>query len=221
MSKLPVPFSNPTTYAGHSGVDYPGHAGEPILASGPGVVVSRGRNDRGGFFIWVQYDGVSKPVGYHHMNSHDGCPALGARVTLAQRLGYVGWTGHVVPAGRAGAHLHSEVSGHATTDGYWKFFDRDRVVGHEQAAGGGVTPTTPTPTTPTPTTPTESEEDEMTATFINIQGKTGSHRGGCYAIMRSNSGVLFARFVSEQTLPSAPTVPATEYEAWADTMPIN
>lgn len=73
--------------------------------------------------------------------------------------------------------------------------------------------------TTTPPTP-ESEEDEMTATFINIQGKAGSHRGGCYAIMRSNAGVLFARFVSPTTLPTAPTVPAEEYAAWAGTMPI-
>lgn len=128
MSKLPVPFGNPATYPGHSGIDYAGHAGEPIPASGSGTVVSRGRNDRGGFFIWVQYDG-GPLVGYHHMNSHDGCPALRTRVTLGQRLGYVGWTGHVVPAGRAGAHLHSEVSGHSTTSGYWKFFDPNHVVG--------------------------------------------------------------------------------------------
>lgn len=137
---LPIPFGNPATYPGHSGVDYPGHAGEEFPASGVGTVVSRGRNDRGGFFIWVQYD-VGPLVGYHHMNSHDGCPALGKRVSLGQRLGYVGWTGHVVPAGRAGAHLHSEVSGHATTAGYWQFFDRNRVVGSGSgaASGGGST----------------------------------------------------------------------------------
>jgi len=157
-----MPFSNPATYAGHSGVDFPGHAGEPILASGAGTVVSRGRNDRGGFFIWVQYDG-GPLVGYHHMNSHDGCPSLGARVKLGQRLGYVGWTGHVVPAGRAGAHLHSEVSGHATTAGYWKFFDPSRAVGAGAAAGGGSVPASPSPKPqPTPT----SEEDDMDPLYI-------------------------------------------------------
>lgn len=209
MNKLPIPFGNPATYAGHSGVDYPGHIGEPIPASGTGKVVSRGRNDRGGFFIWIKYDDGPQ-VGYHHMNSHDGCPALGARVSLGQRLGYVGWSGHVVPAGRAGGHLHSEVSGHATTAGYWQFFDPSRVVGSSIAAGGAVSTITHN----------ESEEDEMTATYINIQGKTGSHRGGCYAIMRSNAGVLFARFVSPTTLPGVPTVPVEEYPAWLNTMPI-
>lgn len=68
--------------------------------------------------------------------------------------------------------------------------------------------------------PPESEEDEMTATFINIEGKTGSHRGGCYAIMRDNNGKLFARFVSPKPLSSAPTIPADEYPAWTKTMPI-
>lgn len=135
MTKLAMPFDNPATYPGHSGVDFAGHAGEPFPASAPGVVTWLGRNTRGGYFIWVRYDD-GPAVGYHHMNSHAGCPRVGERFVAGQRLGYVGWSGHVVPAGRAGAHLHSEVEGHATTDGYWKFFDRTRVVGSGSAAGG-------------------------------------------------------------------------------------
>lgn len=207
MSKLPVPFSNPTTYAGHSGIDYPQRRGAVIRASGPFTVESLGYNSRGGFYIWVRYDG-GPLVGYHHMDSHDGCPRKGSRGVEGTQLGYVGNTGN-----STGPHLHSEVSGHATTDGYWRFFDPDRVVGAGHAAGGSASPT------PSPN-PIESEEDEMTATFINIQGKAGSHRGGCYAIMRDNVGKLFARFVSPSPFPGVPTVPAEEYKAWRDTMPI-
>lgn len=156
MTLLPIPFGNPATYPGHSGVDYPGHAGEAILASGPGSVVSRARTDRGGHFVWVQYD-VGPLVGYHHMNSFLGVPALRARVSEGSTLGFVGWDGHVVPPGRAGAHLHSEVAGNLTTAGYWKFFDRNRVVGQGSGAGGGGTPVTPTP----PAAKPEQEIDDM------------------------------------------------------------
>lgn len=135
MNNLPIPFGNPHTYKGHSGVDFPGHTGEPIRASGSGRVTTRGSNRRGGYYVWVQYDNGPR-VGYHHMNSHRGTPAPGTRVTEGTVLGYVGWAGNVRPPGRAGAHLHSEIYGHATTDGYWKFFDRNRVVG--SASGGNA-----------------------------------------------------------------------------------
>lgn len=205
MTLLPMPFGNPATYPGHSGVDYAQRRGTVIRASGPGTVKTLGRNARGGFYIWVQYD-AGPLVGYHHMDSHNGCPPEGSRVDIADQLGYVGNTGN-----STGPHLHSEVSGHATTAGYWQFFDPSHVVGSSPASGAGSTTHTPI---------TESQEDEMPATYINIQGKSGSHRGGCYAIMRSNAGVLFARFVSPTPFAGVPTVPAEEYKAWADTMPI-
>lgn len=124
MAKLPIPFNNPNTYAGHSGVDYPVKRGTSIPASGPGRVASLSRNEAGGFYIWVKYDAITPQVGYHHMDSHNGCPPVGTRVSEGSRLGYVGSTGN-----STGPHLHSEVAGHRTTDGYWQFFDRNRVVG--------------------------------------------------------------------------------------------
>lgn len=123
MAKLPIPFGNPMTYTGHSGIDYPQPQGTPFRASAPGVVTWLGHNRAGGYFIWVQYDGGPK-VGYHHMPSHAGCPREGARFKAGDRLGYVGNTGN-----STGPHLHSEVEGHRTTAGYWKFFDRNRVIG--------------------------------------------------------------------------------------------
>lgn len=142
-----MPFGNPHTYKGHSGVDFPGHAGEPIRASGPGRITTRGKNSRGGYYVWVQYDNGTR-VGYHHMNGHESTPAVGHRVVEGSIIGRVGWSGNVRPAGRAGAHLHSEVYGHATTAGYWQHFDPDRVVGQ-----------------PAPSTITEQEHPDM---FIAI-----------------------------------------------------
>lgn len=136
MAKLPVPFDNPHTYPGHSGVDYPKPRGTVFRASGNGQVVSLGRNSRGGFYIWVQYDG-GPLVGYHHMDSHNGCPPLRSFTRDGTQLGFVGSLGQF----STGPHLHSEVAGNATTAGYWKFFDSTRVVG--QGSGGGTTPPNP------------------------------------------------------------------------------
>ncbi|KDA05567.1 hypothetical protein DC31_13960 [Microbacterium sp. CH12i] len=124
MTKLPIPFGNPMTYPGHSGVDFPQPAGTPFLASGPGVVTWLGSNSRGGYFIWVKYDAIGPKVGYHHMPSHGACPREGQRFSYGDQLGVVGSTGN-----STGPHLHSEVEGYATTDGYWQFFDSSRVVG--------------------------------------------------------------------------------------------
>ena len=46
---LPIPFGNPSTYPGHSGVDFPQSSGTRIPASGNGTVTFRGwLNDRAG-----------------------------------------------------------------------------------------------------------------------------------------------------------------------------
>ena len=124
-----MPFGNPATYPGHSGIDYPQPSGTPFRASGSGVVTWLGSNARGGNFIWVKYDAIGPKVGYHHMPSHAGCPREGARFNEGDQLGFVGSTGN-----STGPHLHSEVEGYASTSGYWQFFDRNRVVG---SGGGG------------------------------------------------------------------------------------
>lgn len=129
---LPIPFDNPATYPGHSGVDYARARGTVFRASGKGVVTTLGRNARGGFYIWVQYEN-GPLVGYHHMDSHNGCPPVRSIVYEGTPLGYVGNTGN-----STGPHLHSEVSGYATTQGYWKWFDRNRVVGKPAPSGGGI-----------------------------------------------------------------------------------
>lgn len=123
--KLPIPFNNPDTYPGHSGVDFGQSRGVVFRASGPGVVTVRGHSARAGYTIWVRYDAGCE-VGYVHMDSHAGCPAVGTRVVEGTQLGLVGNSGN-----STGPHLHVEVENYATTAGFWQWFTPDRVVGHQ------------------------------------------------------------------------------------------
>ena len=127
---LPIPFGNPYTYAGHSGVDFPQMRGTPFRASGPGVVSSIDYSPRAGHTVWVRYDNGPN-VGYAHMDSRTTDVRVGDRVVEGTVLGRVGSLG----TASTGPHLHVEVAGHATTAGFWKFFDRNRVVGQGSSAG--------------------------------------------------------------------------------------
>lgn len=127
---LPIPFGNPYTYAGHSGVDFPQMRGTTFRASGPGVVSSIDYSPRAGHTVWVRYDGGPN-VGYCHMDYRTSNVRVGQRVSEGTILGLVGSLG----LASTGPHLHVEVAGHATTAGFWKFFDRNRVVGQGSPAG--------------------------------------------------------------------------------------
>ena len=127
---LPIPFNNPYTYAGHSGVDFPQMRGTPFRASGPGVVSSIDYSPRAGHTVWVRYDNGPN-AGYCHMDYRTSNVRVGQRVEEGAVLGLVGSLG----LASTGPHLHVEVAGHATTAGFWKFFDRNRVVGQGSSAG--------------------------------------------------------------------------------------
>lgn len=127
---LPIPFGNPYTYTGHSGVDFPQMRGTPFRASGPGIVSSIDYSPRAGHTVWVRYDNGPN-VGYCHMDYRTSNVRVRQRVSEGTILGLVGSLG----LASTGPHLHVEVAGHATTAGFWKFFDRNRVVGHGSSAG--------------------------------------------------------------------------------------
>lgn len=127
---LPIPFGNPYTYTGHSGVDFPQMRGTPFRASGPGTVSSIDYSPRAGHTVWVRYDNGPN-VGYCHMDYRTSNVRVGQRVSEGTILGLVGSLG----LASTGPHLHVEVAGHATTAGFWKFFDRNRVVGQGSSAG--------------------------------------------------------------------------------------
>lgn len=154
---LPIPFGNPQTYAGHSGVDYPVGRGTIFRASGNGYVRGVAYSERGGYYMYVKYDGYPA-VGYHHMDAPSPYVTKGSKVSEGSPLGLVGSKGKK----SSGPHLHSEVEGYASTSGYWRFFDRNRVVGSAPAGGG--TKAKPKPPEPAPII----LEDEM----IRIQGTT-------------------------------------------------
>lgn len=181
---LPIPFANPATYPGHSGVDYAQARGTAFRASGRGIVRTLGRNARGGFYIWVQYNN-GPLVGYHHMDSHRGCPPAGSVVDYGTVLGYVGNTGN-----STGPHLHSEVSGYATTAGYWKFFTAARVVGESS-----WTETAP---------PLTAKEMDMYEEHIAINGKV-------YAI-----GFACIKHLSPQQLIDAGNITGIKTKALTD-----
>lgn len=129
---LPIPFPNPQTYPGHSGVDYAQSGGTPIPASGSGVVTDRGWGNRSGYYVEVRYDNGTAVFSCHFPNL-DGVPEVGTRVRIGQTIGHVGTTGN-----STGNHLHQEITepgGYATTDGYWSFMDPHDVVGGATASG--------------------------------------------------------------------------------------
>lgn len=123
MAKLPIPFSNPRTYKGHSGVDFPQNGGNLVRAGGPGKVTGRGYTARAGYYVRVRY-GTGVTVMSCHFRNHGSTPPVGSLVSEGSVVGVVGTTGH-----STGNHLHQEVDGYATTDGYWRWHDANRVIG--------------------------------------------------------------------------------------------
>ena len=116
-------------------MDFAQIRGTPFRASGPGVVSSIDYSPRAGHTVWVRYDNGPN-VGYCHMDYRTSNVRVGQRVSEGTILGLVGSLG----LASTGPHLHVEVAGHATTAGFWKFFDRNRVVGQGSTAGGETTP---------------------------------------------------------------------------------
>jgi len=170
-ARLPMPFSNPSTYRGHSGVDFGQRGGAPIFASGPGVIARHSTSPSGGHWIVIRYDGIGE-VGYAHLNDWTGCPEPGARVKLGDLIGYVGWDGHVVPPGRAGAHVHVTKISNQTYAATAALFDMTRWVGMPALTGKPKPlPTPKPPTPPKPAPKPEEDEDDMPIIIRNTENK--------------------------------------------------
>jgi len=133
MTVLAMPFRNPNTYAGHSGVDYPQSTGTLVRASDAFAVVKRGWiNNKAGNGIIVRYTNRNGlEVLYCHFNNMNYIPQLGATGTKGNVIGSVGTTGN-----STGPHLHMEImvgNGAHTYNGIWNYYDRGAVVGEEPA----------------------------------------------------------------------------------------
>ncbi len=85
-----------------------GRCGDPVYAAAGGIVQQT--NYRGAYGYYVQ---ILHPNGvatlYAHLSRIIVSP--GQRVSQGQTIGHVGYTGHTIPAGPAGCHLHFEVRG--------------------------------------------------------------------------------------------------------------
>jgi murein DD-endopeptidase MepM/ murein hydrolase activator NlpD len=85
----------------HSGTDFKGKSGTPVLASGPGVVVFAGR--RGGYGNLIEIDhGGGVLTRYAHLRKIEA--KVDETVLAGERIGQVGSTGRTT-----GPHLHFEV----------------------------------------------------------------------------------------------------------------
>lgn len=151
--KMPMPYGNPRTYPGHSGVDFPQNRGTAIRASGPGVVLRIPYTLRGGYWTTIRYD-VGVTVGYAHQDRPATDVKAGDRVREGTIIGRIGSKGLL----STGPHLHMEIIGAGTYAAVWQWFDRTRVVG--VPAAPAATPQSP-PATPEPAPVPEEEEDDM------------------------------------------------------------
>lgn len=126
---LDMPFDNPATYKGHSGVDFGQPQGALVLASDEFIVTNRGWiNDRAGYGVIVRYHNIpdTPSVLYCHFKDMQYVPAVGYAGEYGEVIGTVGSTGN-----STGPHLHMEIVGGAgahTYEGIWNYFDRRKVV---------------------------------------------------------------------------------------------
>ncbi len=95
--------SDPFTGAGamHSGLDFPGPMGSPILAAAPGRVVYVGQKSGYGNVVEVDH-GQGILTRYAHLSGFTS--RVGAQVTAGQQIAKMGSTGR-----STGSHLHFEV----------------------------------------------------------------------------------------------------------------
>jgi murein DD-endopeptidase MepM/ murein hydrolase activator NlpD len=87
----------------HSGVDWAGPVGTPIMAAGTGVIEEAGRKGEYGNYIRIRHPNGYKTA-YAHMQRFAPGVSEGVRVTQGQVIGFLGNTGI-----SSGAHLHYEV----------------------------------------------------------------------------------------------------------------
>lgn len=179
------------------GTDYYCAIGTPIRAAAAGVVVDVGDSIQPATGRYVTIDlADGRRVRYLHLLNR--LVGVGNRVQWGQIIAHSGatgygeadWSWNVAETG--GAHVHMTLWAHQRyTFGRYTTLDPEQYMAPNQGLNVVIE---------------ESEEDEMTISYINITGKAGARRGGCYAVMRDNSGNLFARFTSFTPLATVPTV---------------
>ncbi|NLP82580.1 M23 family metallopeptidase [Microbacterium sp. CFH 90308] len=122
MTRMPMPFSNPSTYPGHTGIDFGKARGVQVPAITPGVITFVGTWGNGGLTKTItRADGLK--VMNCHLDSLAGV-GLGAHVSLGQHIGPVGSTGR-----STGPHLHTEFWLNGVAQDEWKWMDPGNWIG--------------------------------------------------------------------------------------------
>lgn len=168
MGKMPMPFDNPSTYPGHSGIDFGEPMYTPIRSIADGTITYR---DQWG--TWGTYNGryqrgagltvtVTRPDGLKIMSCHmpdfELTPRLGTRVRVGDVIGRVGNTGR-----STGPHLHTEFWLNGQPQWEWDWMTPTDWIGKPKPAAPPVVKPLPIPK------PTPTKEIEMIR-FIYLRG---------------------------------------------------
>lgn len=162
----------------HQAIDMRVSYRQPVLAAGSGVVnftyswngrVTNGDTNSYGNCLKIlhdeKYNGSNIETLYAHLDSY--CVRKGQRVKAGDVIGYAGYTGHVIPAGINGKHLHFEVrmNGRRTNPLVWldnKFSTKDSsVFTFRKGERSAIRSTEPSK----PTIPTQPSIPQKTITF--------------------------------------------------------
>ena len=101
----------------HEALDIMAPAGTPVLAAAGGTVEKLFKSDAGGNTVYVRSPDKTLIYYYAHLDSYAPGLAEGQAVRQGQRLGSVGISGNVDPAG---PHLHFEVQQTTPQSGWWQ-----------------------------------------------------------------------------------------------------
>ncbi|MBU1045583.1 M23 family metallopeptidase [Patescibacteria group bacterium] len=108
---VPVPSPWRITRGLHSynAIDFStGECGSPIFAAAQGEIQRTGWDKQAGNYVRILHpNGVV--TFYGHMSKI--AVSAGQKVSQGQIIGYIGYSGHTIPAGPGGCHLHFEVRG--------------------------------------------------------------------------------------------------------------
>ena len=87
----------------HTGIDWAGASGTPILAAGNGVISEIGRKGGNGNYVRIRHANGYETAYSHMLKFYPGL-GVGSKVNQGDQIGYLGTTGL-----STGAHLHFEV----------------------------------------------------------------------------------------------------------------
>jgi len=106
---VPTPYRITQGLHWYNAIDFStGKCGSPIYAAAGGEVQRTGTDTRAGRYVRIIHpNGVV--TFYGHMSKI--AVSAGATVGQGQIIGYIGYSGHTIPSGPGGCHLHFDVRG--------------------------------------------------------------------------------------------------------------